>query len=158
MKKQHTLCSQCLFYFVWRKCHDPITIFLKNKTVPLLLKISILIEDCAFCHWNIVPEPVPPTSNHHHQHTNFVQGTPYYSLFLKCAYTSSDSWIRHWRWRCHELQKTPVIWLFFSSHRLLVVLSDQHVWKINITTDTVVGRRRKKRTTYGVWQRDIAFI
>ena len=48
----HTLCilyfNQCLFYFVWRKCHYLITIFLENKKVPLLLQISILIEDWDF--------------------------------------------------------------------------------------------------------------
>ena len=47
-EKPHTLSNQCLFYFVWRKYHDLITIFLENKKVPLLLKVSILIEDCDF--------------------------------------------------------------------------------------------------------------
>ena len=40
------------------------------------------------------PRTNPSTSNHQ-QHTNFVQGTQCYSLSLKCAYTSSDSWIQH---------------------------------------------------------------
>ena len=52
LKKTHTLCNQCLFYFVWRKCHDLIKqCFWKTKKVPLSLKISTLIED-----WDIAIE------------------------------------------------------------------------------------------------------
>ena len=92
MKKTHTLCNQCLFYFVWKKCHDLITIFLENKEVPLLLKISILIDD-----WDSAIEILSQNQSLHLKPppTHFVQGTQCYSS-LKCAYTSSDSWIRHW--------------------------------------------------------------
>ena len=93
--KTHSLCNQCLFYFAWRKCHDLITFFLENKKkIPQLLKISILIEDWDFA-IAILSQNQSTTWNHQ-QHTNFVQGTQCYSLSLKCAYTSSASWIRHW--------------------------------------------------------------
>ena len=101
VKKTHTLCNQCLFYFVWRKCHGLIRIFLRNKKVPQLLKISIPIEDWDFA-IAILSQNQSPTLNHH-QHTNFVQGTQCYSLSLKCAYTSSDSWIRYCLLHLHTL-------------------------------------------------------
>ena len=69
IKKTHTLCNQCLFYFVWRKCHDFITVFLENKKVPLLLNISIHIEGWDFCPWSIVPTSTTTNTQ------NFMQGT-----------------------------------------------------------------------------------
>ena len=84
-EKNSYFMQSLLVLFCLKECHG-ITIFLENQKVPLLLKISININ---------CPRSNPPTLLHH-QHTNFVQGTQGYSLSLKCAYTSSDSWIRHW--------------------------------------------------------------
>ena len=99
-KNLHTLCKRCLFYFVRRKCHDIINIFLENTKVPRMLKISILMED-----WNFAIEILSQNQSPHlkspYQHTNFVIGIQCYSLPLKCAYTSLDSWIRHCSWIFH---------------------------------------------------------
>ena len=88
--------------------------FWRTKKVPLLLQIRFAPQwRCTMVwgyelhiehlqvDWMLVilplkycPRTNPPTSSHH-QHTNFVQDTQCYLLYLKCACTSSDFWIGH---------------------------------------------------------------
>ena len=66
----------------------------QQKKVPYCLQ-SAYVKKIEILTLKYCPRNNPPTSNHH-QHTNFVKGTLCYLVSLKCAYTSSDSWIRRW--------------------------------------------------------------
>ena len=65
------------------------------KKFPYCLQ-SAYIKKTEILTLKYCPRTNPPTSNHH-QHTNFVKGTLCYLVSLKCAYSSSDSWIRRWQ-------------------------------------------------------------
>ena len=68
-----------------------------KKKFPYFLQ-SAYVKKIEILTLKYCPRTNPSTSNHH-QHTNFVKGTLCYLVSLKCAYTSSDSWI------CHCTQK-----------------------------------------------------
>ena len=81
----------------------------QKKKFPYCLQ-SAYVKKIEILTLKYCPRTNPPTSNHH-QHTNFVKGTlSCYLVFLKCAHTSSDSWIRHWQPRQYLLP-WPWPWL-----------------------------------------------
>ena len=65
----------------------------KKKKFPYCLQ-SAYVKKIEILTLKYCPRTNPPTSNHH-QHTNLVKGTLCYLVSLKCACTSSDSWICH---------------------------------------------------------------